>query len=535
MIKKTLSKEILIMRGKKTKNGAEAVIKILFEAGIRICFANAGTTEIPLLLAMDKYYPEMRAILCLFEGVCTGAADGYGRMLEKPAMTLLHLGPGFANGIANLHNAKRAKASVLNIIGEHATWHIPADPPLNMEIETLVKTVSHWYRTNKEPARLVKDVKDAVKASLKSQIASLIIPYNHQLAEIDYRDLKIKGEITYESVDIHHIESIAEKMKKSDKVALFLGGKTLRKKGLGIASKIQKKTGCAIFTETFPGYIERGGGLPYVEKIPYFPEEAKRLLENYELFVIAGTKEPVTFFGYEDIDSYLLTRNQKKLYLCNENQDPCYALECLDQILGVFKKNSIKKQKKTKNLKSNMPKGKLTPDKVSYIIAALQPEGAIIVDEGITSFFSYYPMSAHAPHHSLLTITGGSIGYGMPCAIGAAIACPDRVVMNIEADGSAMYTIQALWTQAHESLNIKTLICSNRSYNILKIELERANKIPGKNSLASIGIDNPIIDWVSLARGLGVNAVSVEDAESLTFELKKALENKGPYLIEMRL
>ncbi|HPP06449.1 MAG TPA: acetolactate synthase large subunit, partial [Syntrophorhabdaceae bacterium] len=340
----------------------------------------------------------------------------------------------------------------------------------------------------------------------------------------------------YEPVDLHHIESIAEKIKKTNKVALFIGSKALRKKGLEIISRIQKKTGCAVFTETFPGYIDRGGGLPYVEKIPYFPEEAKKYLEKYELFVIAGTREPVTFFGYEGIDSYLMNKDQQRLYLCEKDHDLYSALDCLDQMLGAFKRKSIRKQKDIKDLKSNMPEGRLTPEKLSYIVAALQPEDAIIVDEGLTSFFPYYQMSADAPPHSLLTITGGSIGYGMPCAVGAALACPERPVINVEADGSAMYTVQALWTQAHESLNVKTLICSNRSYNILKIELARADiKTMGKNSLSLIELDNPPVNWVEIARGFGIEAKSVETAEDLVIEFEKALEKKGPYLIEIIL
>lgn len=523
-------------RDKTVKNGAAGVIKTLYDAGIRVCFANAGTTEIPLLLSMDDYYPQMKVILCLFEGVCTGAADGYGRMLDKPAMTLLHLGPGFANGIANLHNAKRANTPVVNIIGEHATWHKKADPPLNMDIESLVKTVSHWYRTNRDPSELIKDTEEAIREAQRGKIASLIIPHDHQIKEINYSYSKSAQEIGHEPVDLKHIEAIGERIKKSGKVALFIGGKALRRENLKIVSRIQRKTECAIFTESFPGYVDRGGDLPYVEKIPYFPEEAKRLLEKYELFIIAGTKEPVTFFGYEGVDSYLLSSRQEKIYLCDENQELNQALSYLEEGLGNHKKTVIKKQKSAKKLKSDMPKGVLTPEKISSIVAALQPEDAIIVDEGLTSFFPYYQLSASAPAHTLLTITGGSIGYGMPCAIGAAIACPERTVINVEADGSAMYTVQALWTQAHESLNIKTLICSNRSYNILKIELSRANiTFSGKNTLSSIELDKPTIDWVSLAKGLGVDGVYVEDAEGLVRALQIALNTKGPYLIEMKL
>lgn len=522
------------METKYARNGAETVIKTACEAGIEVCYANAGTTEIPLLLAMDKY-PGIKTVLCLFEGVCTGAADGYGRMLGAPAMTLLHLGPGFANGIANLHNARRAKTPLLNVIGEHTTWHIPVDPPLNMKLEDLVKTASDWQRTNSKPEELSQDTIDAIHAAYHNQIASLIIPHNHQIARADCNITKLPRNI-YEPVDLKHIESVGDEIKKTEKTAFFLGGGALRKNNLEIISRIQAITGCGLFTETFPGYIDRGGGLPFVEKIPYFPEDAKKLLSRYELFIIAGTKEPVTFFGYEGIDSYLLAKDQKKIVLCSEKQDIYAALNYLADILHAPEKIQDRNVKGQVSLKSDMPTGRLTPDKASYIIAALQPEDAIIVDEGLTSFFAYYPLSASLSPHTLLTITGGAIGYGMPCSIGAAMACPERPVINIQADGSALYTVQALWTQAHEALNIKTIICSNRSYNILKIELARAGiTSPGKSSMSLIELDNPAIDWVRIAKGFGVDAVSVETADDLSSELKRALSENGPYLIEMIL
>ncbi|HOV91209.1 MAG TPA: acetolactate synthase large subunit [Syntrophorhabdaceae bacterium] len=519
---------------KDEKTGAEALIKTAVDAGIKVCYANAGTTEIPILLALDRY-PEIKTVLCLFEGVCTGAADGYGRMTGSPAMTLLHLGPGFANGIANLHNARRAQTPLLNIIGQHSTWHIPADPPLNMELEALVKTASDWVRTNNNPDIISRDTIDAIHTAYGNKTASLIIPHNHQTALFNHK-IEILPEIKKETIDMKNIEYVAYEMGRANKVALLLGGGALRKKGLEIVKRIQSKTGCYILTETFPGYIDRGGGLPYVEKIPYFPEGAKDLLSPFELVVLVGAKEPVTFFGYEGIDSYLITKDQKKVYLCNEKHDIYTAMEYLAEALETGNKYYARKTVAPDKLRSNMPTGKLTPDKLSHIVAALQPEDAIIVDEGLTSFFAYYSLSAGQSPHTVLTITGGAIGYGMPCAIGAAMACPERPVINVQADGSALYTVQALWTQAHESMNIKTLICSNRSYNILKIELGRAGIThPGKSSLSLMDIDKPYVDWVKIARGFGIKAVSVETAEDLTKEFKNALIEKGPHLIEMIL
>jgi len=523
---------------KNNTNGADAVIETLYRAGVRICFANAGTTEIPLLLAMDRY-PDIKTVLGLFEGVCAGAADGYGRMLEKPAVSLLHLGPGFANGIANLHNALRAGTPLFNIIGEHATWHIHADPPLAMDIEALAKTVSDWVHTNKSPDLLAQDTFDAIQTASSGKTASLIIPHNNQTADIKYIPPSPSA-IYCEAIDTKAIEKIAKTMKSASKTAFFLGGKALRKRGLSIISRIQEATGCHLLTGTFPGYIDRGAGLPYIEKIPYFPEESKRLISQYELIIIAGAREPVTFFGYEGIDSYLISPGQKKVYLCHENQDMFYALECLADNLDSLKKSKTqdtpRPMLRPDDIRSNLPSGGLTPDKASHIIAAIQPEDAIIVDEGLTSFFAYYPLSANLSPHTLLTITGGAIGYGMPCSIGAAMACPERPVINVQADGSALYTVQALWTQAHESLNIKTLICSNRSYNILKIELARAGiTSPGESAKSLIELDSPPIDWVRVAKGFGVDAVSVETASDLAQALKKALSEKGPYLIEMKL
>src|SRR5512135_166615 len=156
-------------------NGANLLVKTAIRMGIEVCFANAGTTEMPIVVALDST-PGIKASLGLFEGVCTGAADGYGRMLDKPAMTLLHLGPGLANGIANLHNARRARSPVLNVVGEHATWHRPTDPPLAMEIEGLAKTVSGWRRTTSSPAEIALDLASAVTATRVGQVATLIVP-----------------------------------------------------------------------------------------------------------------------------------------------------------------------------------------------------------------------------------------------------------------------------------------------------------------------------------------------------------------------
>jgi acetolactate synthase I/II/III large subunit len=512
-------------------NGAEIFVKTAVDAGIEVCFANAGTTEIPILTAFDSV-PGIRTFLGLFEGVCTGAADGYGRMLDKPAMALLHHGPGLANGIANLHNARRAGTPLLNIVGDHTSWHRPADPPLTMDIEALAQTVSRWVRTSKSAESLSRDTADALTAAGYGEIASLVIPHDHQLAELN----KIKIEVPRhfrDALDTGSIEKISRALKSSNRSALFLGGRALRREGLEIACRIKAAIGCALFAPSFPGYMERGAGLPVVDRIPYFPEDAKALLSGYDVVVLAGAKEPVTFFGYEGTDSMILGRDQKKHYVGTGRESVVEALASLAEALGSPLQPDVTNIV-AKPWRPEMPYGRLTAEKACVVLAALQPESAVIIDEGITSAMAYNSLTAGVPPHSVMGVTGGAIGYGMPCATGAAIACPGRPVINIQADGSALYTVQALWTQAREALNVTTLICSNRSYNILKLELSRAGRtMLGPRTSSLIDFDNPAIGWTKIASGFGVPGVMVNTAEGLANELSKALAEPGPHLIEM--
>ena len=515
-------------------NGAELLVKTAVKAGIDICFANAGTTEMPTVVALDSE-PGIKPVLCLFEGVCTGAADGYGRMLDKPAMTLLHLGPGFADGISNLHNARRAKTPLLNLVGEHVTWHRASDPPLAMDIERLASTVSGWQRTNSAPTALSQDMAEAVAASRYGQVATLIVPNNHQWAES--AGVRIATpKFSFAPVDSERIEQASRLMRANRKAALMIGGRALRRRGLHAAARIKAATGCDLLTDGFPPYVERGAGLPDVTRLPYFPEPAIELLSQYKVAVLAGVKEPVAFFGYKGVASQLLPKKCRKVRIDTESQNVIEVLEALADALDAPPYSKISSRVRSKLDRPAVPAGELTGEKACLTLAATQPEDVIVVDEGLTTSFRYYPLGAGLAPHTYLTLTGGSLGYGMPCAVGAALACPDRPVINFEADGSAMYTLQALWTQAREALNVTTLICANRSYNILRVELSRVGIEsigPGASSL--IDLERPSINWVRVAEGLGVPAVSVDTAEGLARELAKATKEPGPHLIEMVL
>lgn len=510
--------------------GAEIILQTANNAGVKICFANAGTTELPLVAAFDTV-KGIRPVLGLFEGVCTGAADGYGRMTQKPAMTLLHLGPGFANGIANLHNARRAKTPVFNIIGEHASWHLAADPPLNMDIKSLAKPVSGWLKTSRSVKTLAKDTAEALNASLYGQISTLIVPADYQWSEYNGKDAALP-KFKFEPLNRRKIQVAANLIKKSARPALILGGRALRKEALLTAAKIKAATGCDLLMITFPAYLDRGAGLPLLKRIPYFPEQATQLLAEYDAFVLAGAEQPVAFFGYKGGRSLYLNPKQKSIRIDTYKQDTILALEELADALGVRTSINTGSVLAQYNL-PEMPTGKLNSQKLGAVIANLQPEDCIIVEEGVTAGAPYYALAQTLKPHSHLSLTGGAIGMGMPCALGASLACPDRQVINIEADGSAMYTVQSLWSQSHETANVVTIICSNRKYFTIEFECHRAgiNSL-GEAAAALIKMDDPPVDWIALGKSMGVPPVCVGTAEELTKELKAALDEPGPHLIE---
>lgn len=515
-------------------NGAESLVRTAIAAGTEVCFANFGTSEVTLVAALDAV-PGIRPVPALFEGVCTGAADGYGRMRDKPAMTLLHVGLGLANGLANLHNAKRARTPMLNIVGEHATWHQPWDSPESVDIKGLAAPVSDWVRACESAHTVSQDTADAISAALKGQVAVLIVPQDCQWDECEPHSV-VQPEAHFEPVEEAVVRRAADALRNGSTTLLFLGGRALRRKGLLAAARIKAATGCDLLAETFAGRIDRGIGLPAVDRLPYFPEKAIAGLAGYQTVVMAGTREPVATFAYKGGHSRLLRDDQTVVVAADSTQDLEEVLDWLADMVCSSREAVCSAEREKACDRPSVPQGRLTAEAACRTLAALQPEGAIIVDEAITSGGAYSAFSKSAPPHTVLTLTGGAIGQGLPCAVGAAIACPDRPVINLQADGSAMYTVQSLWTQAREGLNVTTLICANRSYDILKIEMARAGYVPmGSSALALTDLGSPALDWVKLSRSMGVPGASVESSEDLAEELAKALEEPGPHLIEMVL
>ncbi|MEZ4218309.1 MAG: acetolactate synthase large subunit [Myxococcota bacterium] len=513
-------------------NGARAVLETALRGGSRICFANPGTTEMPLVAALDAL-PEVRAVLGLFEGVCTGAADGWARMRGEPALALLHLGPGLGNGIANLHNARRAYSPVVNLVGDHATWHIANDPPLASDIESLARPVSRFVRTSRDAASLARDTADAMRAALEGErgVATLVLPADLQAAEGCAPAPVSLPASPAPARDA--VERAARALREAARPLVLLGGRALRADALAQAARIATACGARLVSEVFPAHHERGRGRPPVERLPYFPEQAAGLLAEHDAVVLAGATAPVAFFGYAGMPGRL-TDDARTHVAFGPAEDARAALEALADALDAPARGAFADA----SLPPHAAPGTapLTPGSLGVALARALPENAIVVDEGATSSLGFGLASQGAAPHSMLSLTGGAIGQGLPCAVGAALACPDRPVVAIQADGSAAYTLQALWTAARESLDVVVVLCSNRAYRILQIELARAGVAePGPKARALTNLDAPPLDWAALARGFGLPAAHVrrvETPDALRDGLAAAFAARGPHLLE---
>jgi acetolactate synthase-1/2/3 large subunit len=499
---------------------------------VTLCFANPGTTELPLVAALDEVRG-MRAVLCLFEGVCSAAADGYARMSGGPAMTLLHLGPGFANAIANFHNARRARSPVFNVIGDHATWHRASDPPLASDLLSLASPVSGWLRATTESKRIVGDTSEAIAACRAGLVATLIAPHDVQLGVSTQRgeSTELNGQGTPSPPDPAGVSKAASELRRGGGCALLLGAAGLSARGLLASARVADATGCRLICDTFPARLERGGPLPSVERLPYFPEPALQCLAGLRTLVFAGTVPPVSFFGYPGVPSQLTDPKTHTVRLADAAADVCAALE---QLADALEARETARPNKIARPPALAVESRLTPGSVASVIARLQPEGAIVMDEGLTAGLPYFDAAQFAPRHSYLALTGGAIGQGLPCATGAALACPQRPVIALQADGSGLYTLQSLWTQAREGLNVTNVILANGGYKILEVEIERSGQSPGPQASALTSFD-PLPNWAKLAQGFGVPGVRVDDVESLAREFVRAMHEPGPHLIEVRM
>jgi acetolactate synthase I/II/III large subunit len=512
-------------------NGAESLVRTLVAGGVNVCFANPGTSEMHFVAALDKL-DGMRCVLGLFEGVVTGAADGYYRMARNPASTLLHLGPGLANGLANLHNAKKAGSGVVNIVGEHAIHHIKHDAPLTSDIEGIARPVSHWVRTSRSSRSVAEDGAAAVQAARQApgQIATLILPADTAWNEAD-GIAETSPASPPARVSRDAVVEAARALAQGADTLLLLGATGLMERSLEWAGRIAAKTGCRLMAAGFNARVQRGAGRVQVNRVPYVVDQALAAFKGVRHVVLAGAKHPVSFFAYPDKPSVLTPQGCISTRLAGVENDIEAALEDLATELGA---TATPPSFVADAARPRLPTGRVTPEGLGAVLGALMPENAIVVDESVSIGRGLFPLTAGAPPHDWLNNMGGSIGFGLPVAVGAAIACPDRKVIALEGDGSGMYTVQALWTMAREGLNVTVVVLANRSYAILKGEFANVGAgRPGQKATDMMSLDRPNLDWLALAKGHGIEAGRANDLEELAREFKRSMAVRGPYLIEL--
>ncbi|MCP1842318.1 acetolactate synthase-1/2/3 large subunit [Bradyrhizobium sp. USDA 4524] len=514
-------------------NGAESLVRTLVAGGVDVCFTNPGTSEMHFVAALDKV-PGMRCVLGLFEGVVTGAADGYFRMKGTPASTLLHLGPGLANGLANLHNAKKAHSGIVNIVGQHATYHIGYNAPLTSDIEGLARPMSSWVRTSPDAKSVAADGAAAIAAarSAPPQIATLILPADTAWNEAD-GIAEVPVDTQRPSYSPQAVDAAAKILHgDAAHTLLLVTGSALTEHGLALAERIAGKTGCTVMGQTYHPRMARGRGRFSINRIPYVIEQALPILKNFRHIVLVEANDPVAFFAYPNKPSMLKAEGCEVHRMTAWGENSVAALEALAGALHATAQD-VKPQQHPELVK---PTGALNHASIAQAIACAIPENAIMVDESVTTGRGFFPPTAAAAPHDWLQNMGGSIGFSTPVATGAAVACPDRKVICMVGDGSAMYTIQSLWTHAREGLNVVTIVFANRIYQILRGEFDGVGAgEPGKRAQDMLKIDRPTLDFVALARGMGVPGRAVTTADEFNKALAEAVAEPGPRLIEVQM
>jgi acetolactate synthase-1/2/3 large subunit len=513
-------------------NGAERLVRTLVSGGVEVCFANPGTSEMHFVAALDRV-EGMRCVLCLHETVTTGAADGYYRMTGKPASTLLHLGPGLANALANLHNLKRARSGVVNIVGEHATYHLRHDALLTSDVQAIAGTMSHWVKTSTLETSISEDCAQAISAASQSpgQVATLILP-----ADVAWSDAGgpavLKPGAAPPTVSAAAIDAAAKALGGKNRVLIMLGNRALREDALLQAGKIAAKTGARLSAEVANARLQRGAGRVAIERMPYPIAGALETTQGVTHVILIGAKAPVAVFAYPGKPSLLYPPEAEIITLATPAQNVLDALEQLAERVGASKSIPVLNSRQCPDL----PKGALTPATIGATICNLLPENAIVADESITTGRAFFKDTHGAPPHDWLSLTGGAIGEGLPLAVGAAVACPDRKVVALQADGAGMFSLQAIWTIARERLDVTICIWSNRAYAILKGELAGVGvQNAGKRAQSMLSLADPPLDWVNLAAGMGVEAARITSAEAFAEVFAAAVRRKGPFLIEVDL
>tara|TARA_R110000868_G_scaffold53249_1_gene167319 strand:- start:16055 stop:17605 length:1551 start_codon:yes stop_codon:yes gene_type:complete len=509
---------------------AESLVRTLINQGVEVCFTNPGTSEMHMVAALDRTNG-MKSVLCLFEGVATGAADGYARMAGKPACTLLHLGPGVGNGLANLHNARRAYAPVVNIVGDHAVAHASLDAPLTSDVAGVCAPMSRWVGTVRQASEVSSMAVEAVRQSYGPErgVASLVLPADCAWSDQEPDVIDAVELPSLRPVTAAALEAAAAALRRAKSPIIFLGNQACLEDGLEAAARLSAATGAPLVMDTFVSRIARGHGRISPKRLSYFGEEAIKELAGCDLLLLVGTKAPVAFFAYPGQPGEFTPEGAEILSLGGPADDVTPAMDALASQFGPA-------GPAPKSERAQMPKlfpdEALNPGYVGIALARHMPEDSILCDDATTSGMGVFPWTENGPRHDWLCLTGGAIGAGMPQAVGAALACPDRQVFALCGDGAAAYTLQALWTQAREKQNVINIVFANHSYLVLNFELARVGAgEPGPAAQQMLSLDNPKMDWVKLAEGFGVPATRARTAGEFDEAIVAALKAGGPRLI----
>jgi len=506
-------------------NGAESLVHTLLACGVDTCFTNPGTSEMHFVAALDRV-PGMRCVLGLQENVVTGAADGYARMQDRPAATLLHCGPGLANGLANLHNARRARTPIVNLVGDQATHHRPLDAPLTADTEGWARPVSLWTRTAQHAETVGADAASCVQAAVGG-IATLILPSDTCWDEGGVVAARL-APVSPAAASPEAVEGAARVLRTDEPAMLIIGGRALRAQSLAVAQGILAATGARMLAQTSNARVEHGAGRVAIERVPYPVDAAVAALAGLKHLILVGAPAPVGFFAYPNKPGRMYPPDCQVHVLARPDQDGAEALLRLAEALGAAPAGSGAARGT-----GEAARGAIGPEAFAQSLACLLPEDAVVVDESVTFGRSVFTACAGAAPHDWLQLTGGAIGDGIPLATGAAIGAPGRRVVSLQADGSAMYTLQGFWTQARERLDVTTVIFSNRKYAILLGEYRGVGANPGRTAMDMMDLSNPDLDWVKLAGGMGVEGARAETMEQFADLFRQANARPGPFVIEL--
>ncbi len=512
-------------------NGAESLARTLLASGVDTCFANPGTSEMHFVAALDRV-AGLRCVLGLAEGAVAGMADGYARIAGKPAATLFHCMPGLGNAIANLHNARRAHTPIVNIVGDHATYHRQYDAPLTGDAEGVARAVSVWVRTCASSRSVSADAAAAIQAARTPPggIATLILPADCAWDEGAEPGLPATTPARAR-VPADKVRQVARALSSREPAVIMLSGSALGEAGLRAANRIAHATGAALRTPTQVPAMARGRGRVPVDRVPYAVDAALKALQGTRHLVLAGAKAPVGFFAYPGKPSTLWPPDCTLHALAAPGEDIVGALESLADELGAPLQAPIRDDV----AKPELHGGPFRPEPFGLTLAALLPENAIVAEDAVTSGRALFPLTWGAAPHDWIQITGGAIGHAFPAATGAAVAAPGRKVVCLQADGAGMYSLQALWTQARERLDVVNVVFANRRYAILQGELAAVGAQPGPASQELFDLARPEIRWTKLAEGMGVEAVRVETLEAFADVFGSACARRGPFLIEFSI